>query len=109
VTSHDIYVLGLQWSFALLNYLRICAYVPTLRRLARPGARSDDYSLQTWVIWSASHLAFLMMLLEQSVYTLNAMVVVTFLNLIMCVVTCVFIFRLRVPRIDQSGALGMRK
>jgi hypothetical protein len=102
-------VLGLQWTFALLNYLRICAYLPTLRRLARPGARSDDYSLQTWVIWSASHLAFLMMLLEQSAYTLNAMVVLTFFNLIMCVVTCAFILRLRMPRLDHSGALRTRK
>ena len=109
LSAHDIYVAVLQWSFVLLNYLRICAYVPTFRCLLRRGARADDYSLQTWVIWAASHLAFLMMLLEQSAYTLNSMVVVTFCNLLMCVLTCVFILRLRMPHLVHPGALRMRK
>ncbi|MEC5385894.1 hypothetical protein VVD49_09170 [Uliginosibacterium sp. H3] len=104
MSIHEIYVFVLQWAFAILSYLRICAYVPTCRRLMRPGARGDDYSLQTWMIWAFSHLAFVLMLLEQGNYEINAMLVVSILNMLLCFVTAFLIARLRLPRHEPGDA-----
>lgn len=92
---HTLYTLVLEWCFAALSYLRICAYLPTLRLLLRKDARGDDYSLLTWVVWTLSHLAFALMLLEQGAQMHSMLVAVTALNTLMCAVTCSLILRLR--------------
>lgn len=97
VSIHEIYGFVLQWAFAILSYLRICAYVPTFLKLLRPEARADDYSLQTWLVWAFSHLAFALMLLEQSRYAIDAMLVVTAVNMLMCFLTAALIVRLQRP------------
>ncbi|WP_341678285.1 hypothetical protein [Niveibacterium sp. SC-1] len=107
---HALYVELLQWAFAFLNYLRICAYLPTLRKLAREGARSGDHSLQSWGVWTLSHLSLLLMLLEKGGYEIDTLVLATGLNLLMCALTCVLIARLRWRESGKHGvqAVGSR-
>ena len=88
--------------FVFWNSVRILTYLPTIRKLRRPGAEARDYSLATWGSWVFSNGFFALYLWEQGQRRLNAMVLLNLGNTVMCLVTSYFIVKLRRPR--RAGA-----
>ena len=109
--AHSIWLAFLSVMFVFWNSVRILTYVPTIRKLTRPGASARDYSLATWGSWVLSNGFFALYLWEQAGRELNSMVLLNAGNTAMCLVTCVLIHRLqrresmRQPNGDRPGAV----
>ena len=92
---HNIYLGFLSAMFVFWNGVRILTYVPTIRKLMRPGASGRDYSLATWGSWVLSNGFFALYLWEHGGRQLNSMVLLNIGNTCMCLLTCWFILKLQ--------------
>lgn len=97
-----LYSEGLSVMFLFWNGVRILTYVPTIRKLLRPGASAQDYSLATWASWVLSNGFFALYLWEQNDREASSMVLLNLGNTIMCFVTCCLICKLQRPRFLRS-------
>lgn len=100
-----IYTGFLSVMFLFWNGVRIFTYVPTIRKLLRPGASAQDYSLATWASWVLSNGFFALYLWEQSGREVNSMVLLNVGNTIMCLVTCCLICKLQRRRFLGSAVV----
>lgn len=91
----NIYHVFLSSMFIFWNSVRIFTYVPTIRKLLRPGASATDYSLATWGSWVCSNGFFALYLWEHGGRQLDAMVLLNVGNTCMCLTTCYYIVKLQ--------------
>lgn len=100
-----IYSGFLSVMFLFWNGVRIFTYVPTIRKLMRPDASAQDYSLCTWASWVFSNGFFALYLWEQSNREVNSMVLLNVGNTVMCLITSCLIRRLQRARSVGSTVL----
>jgi hypothetical protein len=92
---NSIYLNMLSAMFIFWNSVRIFTYVPTIRKLMKPHASANDYSLATWASWVFSNGFFALYVWEQTHRQFNSMVALNVGNTIMCLITCRYILKLR--------------
>lgn len=85
-----LYLLLLNWSFALFSSTRLLTYLPTLWAIHQSGD-SSQHSLWTWVAWVGSNAAMAAWLFENNQRRFNKAIVVTMGNSMMCLATCALI------------------
>jgi hypothetical protein len=82
-TGHAGYLLLLSWAFALVNTLRMVAYLPTLAAIQASGD-SSQHSLWTWGTRLGANLTMAAWLYEQAGRRANRGAAVNLGNALMC-------------------------
>jgi hypothetical protein len=80
----------LALAFAFFNSIRIISYLPTIWAIHSSG-ESGQYSLLTWATWVGANASMAALLYENNGQRLGSASIVSAINALMCLATCLTI------------------